>query len=301
MKEHKLSRTYFRSSRVLGLRKFTGETHLKSHRHAKVSELIYKLILVATAAFAFMLYRGDVAYAWGEKGHRIVAILADTHLTEQAREEVRRLLPAGTTLADAAVWPDREGRRITEFDRLHHVSIPDDAAGYDQERDCKARNCMVEALNWFTSVIAEPEAPINVRLIALRYVAHLVGDMHQPLHAGRQEDRGGTEITVSYRAQITNLHLFWDFNVIEIEEGNAEELAKKLDESITPKQRAAWQSGEPKTWTDESFRLSRSNAYTLGESMELSDEYVATALTIVRRRLAQAGVRLGWLLNNTFK
>ena len=74
-------------------------------------------------------------------------------------EEAR---PDDTTLADAAVWPDIEGRRITEFDRLHHVSIPDDAVGYDQERDCKAGNCMVEALNWFTSVIAEPEGPINV-------------------------------------------------------------------------------------------------------------------------------------------
>ena len=193
----------------------------------------------------------SVAYAWGDKGHRIVAILADTQLTEQAREEVRKLRPDDTTLADAAVWPDIEGRRITEFDRLHHVSIPDDAVGYDQERDCKAGNCMVEALNWFTSVIAEPEGPDQCGLIALRYVAHLVNDMHQPLHAGRREDRGGTEITVSYRAQTTNLHLFWDLNVVDMEEGNAEELAKKLDQSITPKQRSEWQSGEPKTWTDE--------------------------------------------------
>jgi nuclease S1 len=266
-----------------------------------VLELISKILLIGSAAFAFMLHCRDAAYGWGEKGHRTVAILADTHLTEQAHEEVRKLLPAGTTLADAAVWPDREGRRITEFDRLHHVSIPDNAAGYDQERDCKARNCMVEALNWFTSIITDVKVPINVRLIALRYVVHLVGDMHQPLHAGRQEDRNGTDITVSYRGQRNNLHLFWDINVVEMAEGNAEELAKKLDESITPKQRSEWQSSGPKTWTDESFRLSRSNAYILGESMELSDEYVATALTIVRRRLAQAGVRLGWLLNNTFK
>ena len=56
---------------------------------------------------------------------------------------------------------------------------------------------------------------------------------------------------MSYRAQTTNLHLFWDFNVVDMEEGNAEELAKKLDQSITPKQRSEWQSGEPKTWTDE--------------------------------------------------
>ena len=301
MKEQKLIRAYSSSSRVPRLTKFTGETLLKSHRHAEVSELIYKLILVATAAFTLVLHCRDVAYGWGEKGHRIVAILADTHLTAQAREQVGKLLPAGTTLADAAVWPDREGRRITEFDRLHHVSIPDDAAGYDQERDCKARNCMVEALNWFTSIITDVKAPINARLIALRYVAHLVGDMHQPLHAGRQEDRNGTDITVTYRGETNNLHLFWDINVVEMAEGNPEELARKLDESITWKQRSKWQSGEPKTWTDESFRLSRSNAYTLGESRELSDEYVATALTIVRRRLAQAGVRLGWLLNNTFR
>lgn len=268
---------------------------------SKVAGLIRKPFAVAVAAFVLLIHCRDDAHGWGDKGHRIVAILADTHLTEQAREEVRKLLPGGTTLADAAVWPDREGRRITEFDRLHHVSIPDNAAGYDQERDCKARNCMVEALKWFTSVVADTKAPINLRLIALRFVAHLVGDMHQPLHAARGEDRNGTDITVSYRGETNNLHLFWDINVVEMEEGNPEELAKKLADSTTQKQRAEWQSGEPKTWTDESFRLSRSNAYTLGESMELSDEYVATALTIVRRRLAQAGVRLGWLLNNTFK
>jgi nuclease S1 len=248
-----------------------------------------------------MLHCRDAAYGWGEKGHRIVANLADTHLTEQARKEVRKLLPEGTTLADAAVWPDREGRRITEFDRLHHVSIPDNAAGYDQQRDCRGRNCMVEALNWFTSIITDVKVPINVRLIALRYVAHLVGDMHQPLHAGRQEDRNGTDIIVNYRAQTNSLHLFWDINIVEMEEGSAEQMANWLQAGTTMEERTKWQSGDPKTWTDESFRLSRSHAYTLGESTDLSDEYVATALTIVRRRLVQAGVRLGWLLNNTFK
>ena len=267
----------------------------------KISELIRKPFAVAIAAFAFMFFSRAVAYGWGDKGHRVVAILADTHLTEHARQEVMKLLPAGTTLADAAVWPDKEGRRITDLDLLHHVSIPDHASGYDQERDCKARNCMVEALKWFTSVIAAAKAPINVRLIALRYVAHLVGDMHQPLHAGRREDRNGTDLIVNYRTQTNNLHLFWDINIVEMEEGTAEQVAKRLDAGNTNEERVEWRAGDPKTWTDESFHLSRSYAYTLGESMELSDDYVATALTIVRRRLAQAGVRLGWLLNDIFK
>ena len=267
---------------------------------SKAADLIRKPFAVAIAAFALFHCR-DVAYGWGDKGHRIVAILADQQLTQQARREVRKLLPAGTTLADAAIWPDREGRRITEFDLLHHVSIPDNAAGYDQERDCKARNCMVEALNWFTEVCTDAKAPINLRLIALRYVAHLVGDMHQPLHAGRREDRNGTDIIVNYRAQTNNLHLFWDINIVEMEEGTAEQVATRLEASTAMEERTEWQSGDPKTWTDESFRFSRSYSYALGESMELSDEYVASALTIVRRRLVQAGVRLGWLLNNIFK
>ena len=118
-----------------------------------------KPFAAAIAAFAFVFHCRDVSYGWGDKGHRIVAILAETHLTKHARHEMTKLLPAETTLADAAVWPDKEGQRITEFDRLHHVSIPDNAAGYDQERDCEARNCMVEALNWFTSVVADRKRP----------------------------------------------------------------------------------------------------------------------------------------------
>ena len=267
----------------------------------RISDLIRKPFVVAIAVFPFMFHSQDFAYGWGDKGHRVVAILADTYLTEHTRQQVTKLLPAGTTLADAAVWPDKEGRRITDLDLLHHVSIPDHTNGYDQERDCKARNCMVEALKWFTSLVADSKAPINVRLIALRYVAHLVGDMHQPLHAGRREDRNGTDIIVNYRAQTNSLHLFWDINIVEMEEGSAEQMANWLQAGTTMEERTKWQSGDPKTWTDESFRLSRSYAYTLGESMELSDDYVATALTIVRRRLVQAGVRLGWLLNNTFK
>ncbi|MGH7930729.1 MAG: S1/P1 nuclease [Candidatus Binatia bacterium] len=261
----------------------------------------WKSFVVTIAAFAVLSVCQQPAHGWGDKGHRIVAIIADAHLAEQSQEEIRKLLPPETTLADAAVWPDEEGRRITDFDRLHYISIPDDANGYDQERDCKARNCMVEALNWFISVVGDTKVPINVRRLALRFVVHLVGDMHQPLHAGRREDRNGTDIAVSYRGQTNNLHQFWDINLIEMVEGSTYKVATMLGGSLSTEERASWQSGNPNTWTDESFKLSRSYAYNLGESTELSDDYVAVALSIVRRRLVQAGVRLSWLLDNAFK
>lgn len=237
------------------------------------------------------------AFSWFDKGHRVVGLIAQAHLTAAARAEIEKILPANTSLADAAVWPDLEGRSIRDFDPLHYVSIPDHAAGYDQARDCPERNCMVEALSWFSAVVGDKNAPVMTRRLALRFVAHLAGDMHQPLHAGRAADRGGVDIRVAYRAQPTNLHYFWDKDLVELEPGNEEEIAKRLTADLTEEERRQWQAGDPTQWTNESLTLVRSYAYNTGPSGELSDEYVDKARPIVRARIVQAGLRLAWLLN----
>ena len=204
------------------------------------------------------------------------------------------------TLADAAVWPDHEGRSIRDFDPLHYVSIPEHASGYDQARDCPERNCMVEALNWFSAAVADKNAPIMTRRLALHYVAHLVGDMHQPLHAGRATDRGGIDIPCLTEAQ---QRIFTSFgtNLVDLETGNEEEIAKRLTANLTEADRLKWQAGDPKQWTDESLMLVRSHAYNTGASGELTDDYVEKARPVVRRKLAQAGIRLAWLLNIALK
>jgi hypothetical protein len=124
--------------------------------------------------------------------------------------------------------------------------------GYDQGRDCPEKNCMVEALEWFSAAIADKNAPIMVRRVALYYVAHLVGDMHQPLHAGRAGDRGGVDISVSYGVT-TNLHYFWDSDLVEMETGSEEDIAKQLTANLTEEERLKWQAGDPTQWTNESF------------------------------------------------
>jgi hypothetical protein len=262
--------------------------------------------LSATAIFvstflAFNLLTLAPAFSWYDKGHRIVGLIAQASLTTQARTRIGEILPVGMTLADAAVWPDHEGRSIRDFDPLHYVAIPEHASGYDQGRDCPERNCMVEALKWFSAVITDTNAPIVIRRLGLYYLAHLVGDMHQPLHTGRATDRGGTNIPVSYRGGTTNLHFFWDTDLVELETGNEEDVAKRLTTNLTEEERLKWQAGDPKQWTDESLILVRSYAYNTGPSVELSDEYVERARPIIRRRLAQAGIRLAWLLNIAFK
>lgn len=259
--------------------------------------ILLKIVVAALAVFHLFIVAP--ARAWFDKGHRIVGLIAQANLTDTARAATERILPAGMTLADAAVWPDHEGRSIRELDPLHYVSIPDHAVGYDHRRDCPDRNCMVEALEWFLTAVADPKAPNMVRRVALYYVAHLVGDMHQPLHAGRAQDRGGVEIPVSYRGQSTNLHFFWDTDLVETEPGTGEEIAHRLNANVGENERREWQAGDAKQWTDESLRLVRSHAYKTGSA--LSEDYVDNARPIVRLRLAQAGIRLAWLLNRALR
>jgi hypothetical protein len=259
-----------------------------------------------TAAFLFTflgfnLLTLEPSFSWFDKGHRIVGLIAQANLTVEARKRIEEILPGKMTLADAAIWPDHEGRSIRDFDPLHYVIIPENAGGYDRERDCPERNCMVEALKWFSAAIADKNAPIMVRRLALYYIAHLVGDMHQPLHASQAKDRGGVDIPVSYRGETTNLHFFWDTNLVELETGSEEEVARQLTAKLTEEERLKWQAGDPTQWTNESLMLVRSYAYNTGPTVELSDDYVEKARPIVRIRLVQAGIRLAWLLNTALK
>jgi hypothetical protein len=106
---------------------------------------------------------------------------------------------------------------------------------------------------------------------------------------------------VSYKGQATNLHFFWDTNLVDLEIGTEEEIAKRLIANLTQAERLKWQAGDPIQWTNESFMLVRPFAYHTGSSGELSEEYVEKARRVVRQRLAQAGLRLAWLLNDALK
>jgi hypothetical protein len=130
--------------------------------------------LIATFVSTFLVFNlltVATCFSWYDKGHRIVGLIAEANLTAEARKTIEEILAKNMTLADAAVWPDHEGRSIRDFDPLHYVSIPESAGGYDQGRDCPERNCMVEALKWFSAVIADKNSPIMVRRVAL-YTSH---------------------------------------------------------------------------------------------------------------------------------
>jgi hypothetical protein len=149
-------------------------------------------------------------------------------------------------------------------------------------------------------VLKSPDAPRNEKRTALRFVAHLVGDIHQPLHAGFAEDRGGTDSYVRFNGRKMNLHSLWDTGLVEPEEGTPTEVATRIDKAVTEDERMQWHSGTPEQWALESLAIVRTRVYLMPASAEIDARYTARARPVLRIRLAQAGARLAALLNETF-
>ena len=187
------------------------------------------------------------------------------------------------------------------MDAYHFINFPKDANAYDQQRDCKLRNCIIEAIGWYLQVLKSPDAPRNEKRIALRFVAHLVGDIHQPLHAGFAEDRGGNSVDVRFKGRKENLHSLWDTALVELGEGIPAEIDTGIQTEATSADLKQWQQGRPAEWALESLAIVRTRVYRLPASREITASYIESARAVIRTRLAQAGARVAWLLNETLR
>jgi hypothetical protein len=263
---------------------------------------------LSCAVLGINLILAHTVYPWGDTGHEVVGHIAQRNLTDKALKQVVAILRpksyVNEALAKAAIWPDHEGKKIKDWNSLHYVNFTAEDSYYIRARNCPRRNCIVEAIRWYRRVIVDEEAPLNLRRIALRFLAHLVGDIHMPLHAGHSKDRGGTDIYVNYGRERVRLHKLWDTKtkIIELkEQGSSAEIAARLDEGVTSDERRGWKSGTAAEWAEESLKLARTHAYRLPETGIITDEYVRRALSVIRRLLAQGGIRLAWILNEDFK
>jgi S1/P1 Nuclease len=146
-------------------------------------------------------------------------------------------------------------------------------------------------------VLTSPDAPRNENRTALRFVAHLVGDIHQPLHAGFAEDRGGNSVDVRFNGRKTNLHSLWDTGLVELEESTPAEVAARIEKAVTEDELKQWQSGTPEQWALESLAIVRAQVYRFPASGEIDSSYIGPARAVIRTRLAQAAARLAWMLN----
>lgn len=237
------------------------------------------------------------AGAWGPDGHRAIGQIADDHLSPEARAAVREIL--GTEpLARAATWPDdvRSDPAWRRASPWHQISIDDGETLETTERD--PAGDVLEAMERFEAVLRNPDAAREEQVVALRFLTHLVGDVHQPLHVGRRADAGGSATLVLWHGEPSDLHAVWDHQMLEARRLSFTELVRFIDPP-TAAEVAAWQASGYRDWIGESLAL-RPQVYDLGDR-RLGSDYARKNLPTVERRILQAGVRLAGLLSSIFE
>lgn len=248
------------------------------------------------------------AWAWGPLGHRAAARLAERHLTPQARAAVRELLEPGETLAEASTWPDEHRRDLPRSGPWHYVDVPIDQDRYDDRfaGDVPEKGYIVPKIREFRAILKDRSRPIEERRLALRFLAHLVEDLHMPLHVGENHDRGGNSTQVQFFGQGTNLHRLWDGDMIARADPDEARWLTILIEMDTPGAREKARAGTVEDWATESLQAAKT-AYTdpatgriIKSGTKLGESYQARNLPVARRRLYQGGVRLARVLNEVF-
>ncbi|MFC4347389.1 S1/P1 nuclease [Kordiimonas lipolytica] len=258
------------------------------------------MVRVLVALFALVVMMGQAAQAYGPTGHRVIAELASRHLSPEAAAAVKELL-GDEFMAEAANWPDEMRSNPDEFWRrtaspFHYINLPDGET-YEESVKNPAGDA-VTALAAFTATVKDKDAPLAERQKALRFIIHIVGDLHQPLHAGRAEDWGGNRIDVVWFEEMSNLHKVWDEDLINYKLLSFSEWVRFLEPKIKPDDIATWQDSEPLDWVRELIAM-RGEVYNVGSGI-LSYDYVYKYTPVIKQQLSKGGIRLAGYLNQMF-
>lgn len=251
------------------------------------------LILITTLLSIY----SPLSFSWGKTGHRIVGEIAQKNLNDKAKKALKELL-GDEELWHASTWPDeiRSDPKMGHTAFWHYVSIPTGKSYFDQKRSKDGD--VIEALYRFEEVLRDPKAAKDKKIEALKFIDHFVGDLHQPLHVGLAEDRGGNSIRVKWFRDESNLHTVWDEEIIDFEKLSYSEYANYLNKG-TEETKKSYQKGWFLDWSKESMEL-RTKVYDLPENKNLGYEYSFKVKPIVEERLKQAGIRLAYVLNTIF-
>ena len=270
-------------------------------------------IVIAATAVALALALPGNALAFGVLGHQVVAAIAMRHSGDAALSEIRELLRAaqiaGGDLVRASSYPDEYRIGRPETGPWHFVNVPLDALEYSEDRDCHLdfqfrrtieTPCVVAQILSAQTRLGDRRLPAAVRGLAAAMLVHFVGDVHQPLHAASNRDRGGNAVAASWFGEPTNLHAVWDVKILDRRHGvygagiDPHAIAATLDARFTPDQRKALCNSSSIDWANESVVIARDTVYRFepGTPVVLSEAYFARASAVVDERLARAGVRL---------
>lgn len=253
-------------------------------------------LLISILIISGCLFNTHESERWGQIGHYVTGEIAERHLNDLAKARVNHILK-DKSMAMATVWMDDiRSDDSYDFDTWHYVTIPNgqeyDKSIQEEEGD------IIWALEKLISELKTGNLPEEEEREKLMLVMHMIGDIHQPLHVGTGDDRGGNDVCLQWFGDNANLHWVWDSGIIESFQLSYTEFAEELD-SATPEQIDEWQNASVREWAYESMEY-RDEVYDLPDNMRIGYEYRYFKKDIVYKRLLQAGIRMAGVLNDIY-
>ena len=254
----------------------------------------------STAIVLIILMIPVLSNAWGKEGHEVIADVAQHYLNKTASEKVQQLLAVmhADNMAEVASFADEYRHSHPETGPWHYVDIPLKAHDYVPSRDCPDKKCVIDIIYHFKQILNNNALDDSTRAYALAFLIHFVGDLHQPLHASDNHDKGGNEVEVSFLGHRSNLHRVWDTNIISHQDTSAANLARTIltkykDVKIKPVEK-----GSIVSWALQAHREAQKIAYgKLPKNRKIGKAYIKAAQPVVDKQLYRAGVRLAHILD----
>lgn len=238
------------------------------------------------------------SFGWGATGHRIVGLIAERHLSKKAKKEIEKIL-INETLAEVSNFMDfiKSDATYRHMSPWHYATIPDgmtyQEAGTPEEGD------VIGTIQRLVKELESKSFTDEDEAFALKCLVHLIGDIHQPLHVGNGEDKGGNDVKLEYFWENSNLHRVWDSGMIDGQQYSYTEYVEWIDHA-TESQLQEWSSMDVLDWANESKEC-RDQCYdTMPDSKKLSYRYNYENIQLLNQRLLQAGIRLANVLNKIY-
>lgn len=253
------------------------------------------IVIIFLIILFFLLIPTPVKADWGKTGHRVVGQVAQDNLTPSALKAVTEILN-GETLATVSTWSDeiKSDSSYDEFKKWHYVNLPLDKKYCEVEHQSEN---IVTAIKKCIAVLKDSTSTKEDKTFHLKFLVHLVGDIHQPLHVGRYEDLGGNKIYVKFFGENSNIHRVWDSDMIN----NFKMSYTELSDYLQSYKKIDFEQGDAVCWANESQHHVK-RIYSKIEGQErLSYPYLFDNFHIVKDRLFRAGIRLANILNQIYE
>ena len=235
---------------------------------------------------------------WGRTGHRATGEIAQKHLTKKAKRAIEKLLD-GASLALVSTYADeiKSDERYRSYGPWHYVNFPFDSTYETHPKS--DRGDIIRAIDTCISVLKNETSSKEDKAFHLKLLIHFIGDLHQPLHNGKADDKGGNDFQVRWFNDGTNLHSVWDTKMIESYNMSYSELASNA-QGLSKEEITSIKEGTVTDWMYESRSLCLEIYDNAKVGEKLGYQYMYRYMGVVRSQIQKGGIRLAAVLNEIF-